>query len=595
MTDGSDIPPGAALRTYLTTVRDVGSRGLASTIVLVLLGAGVESFGVLLLVPFLGILFANTHLPRWATAVLQMTGAKTPGMQLAALLGIAVLLAIVRGVVLWRRDVTLLRLGYSIVDSWRERLVRALARARWAALTQLRRSNIEFAIADQVNRLSLGSDRLLAALSTVLQLAVQFSLAVYLSPMLTLGAAALFLLATPAIGPSLRAARRHGQALTSGGGKRHTALADFLHGMKLAKAHNLEERYAGDYIAVSGQLHARVLSYSNAQILLRNLMQVAVVAGAGALFIFGVEIVGTPAATLSALLVLLTRLANPALNLLQSMQAVAEMLPAMDGLMKLERSLLAGASPELPIASISDRANRLSPAGVDLVDLHFAYASDDREILRGVAATIRPGELVAIVGPSGTGKTTLADLLIGLLEPTAGSILIDGQPLDGADTQRRWREQMAYVPQDPFLFDQSLLENLRWAAPDASEDEVWHALEDAEAALFVRALPDGLATHVGDRGLRLSGGERQRICLARALLRQPRLLLLDEATNALDRPTEMRLLETLRRLGGRLTIIMITHRPPDLAKPDQVLTLKAGRLPREQRRPLSQRQRGLTS
>ena len=175
------------------------------------------------------------------------------------------------------------------------------------------------------------------------------------------------------------------------------------------------------------------------------------------------------------------------------------------------------------------------------------------------------------------GKSTLVDILLGLIEPGAGEVRIDGRRLAGSDL-RRWRRSVAYVPQDPYLFHDTIGANLRWARPEATEAELWEALRLAAAADFVAALPEGLGTVAGDRGARLSGGERQRIVLARALLREHALLLLDEATGQLDAATEERIVAALRSLRGRTTIVAVAHRPALMEAADRIVVLESGRV-----------------
>jgi ATP-binding cassette subfamily C protein len=191
--------------------------------------------------------------------------------------------------------------------------------------------------------------------------------------------------------------------------------------------------------------------------------------------------------------------------------------------------------------------------------------------------TIDAGRTTAIVGTSGAGKSTVADLAMGLLSPDAGHVLVDGVPLT-AGRLSAWRHSIGYVPQDGFLLHDSIRRNMLWACPTATDAEIWQNLETAAAADFVAKLAGGLDTVVGDRGVRLSGGERQRIALARALLNRPSLLILDEATSALDSANEQQILDAVARLRGQLTILLITHRLSTVRQADAIHILSGGRI-----------------
>jgi ATP-binding cassette subfamily C protein len=190
---------------------------------------------------------------------------------------------------------------------------------------------------------------------------------------------------------------------------------------------------------------------------------------------------------------------------------------------------------------------------------------------------IPAGSTTAFVGPSGAGKSTIADLLLGLLTPDRGDIIIDGQPLT-ADVQASWRGQIGYVPQDTLLFHSTIRENLLWGCPEAGDEEIEEALRLASADVFVKGLTGGLNTVVGDRGVLLSGGERQRLSLARALLRRPRLLILDEATSSLDSENEARIQEAIDLLHARMTIVIITHRLSTIRRADMIHVVDEGRI-----------------
>jgi ABC-type transport system involved in Fe-S cluster assembly fused permease/ATPase subunit len=209
---------------------------------------------------------------------------------------------------------------------------------------------------------------------------------------------------------------------------------------------------------------------------------------------------------------------------------------------------------------------------------HVGFRHDARSVgLRDVSFTVAPGTTTAFVGPSGAGKTTAIRLALRLIDPDEGRVLMDGVDLKQV-RQESLRAAVALVPQDVALFNDTLLANIAFARPGASLDEVRAAADAAELSGFIDSLPDGLATKVGERGLKLSGGERQRVGIARALLADPRVLILDEATSALDGPTEAAIQETLRRVKGGRTTLVVAHRLSTIADADQILVLRRGRI-----------------
>jgi ABC-type multidrug transport system fused ATPase/permease subunit len=216
-----------------------------------------------------------------------------------------------------------------------------------------------------------------------------------------------------------------------------------------------------------------------------------------------------------------------------------------------------------------------------LEDVDFAYPEAERGALNGISMEIPAGASVGVVGGTGAGKTTAIDVIMGLLEPQAGRLMVDGREIAGDEARRAWRSSIGYVPQQIFLVDASVSENIAFGvAPERIDPEaVERAARMAQLHDFVVSeLSEGYATRVGDRGVRLSGGQRQRIGLARALYHDPDMLVLDEATSALDNLTERGVIEAVQELGGRKTVIMIAHRLTTVMGCDEIFLLEHGRV-----------------
>lgn len=197
---------------------------------------------------------------------------------------------------------------------------------------------------------------------------------------------------------------------------------------------------------------------------------------------------------------------------------------------------------------------------ISLNHVSFRYPDTEDDVLEDVTLVIPKNKSVAFIGPSGAGKTTMVDLILGVMKPTKGCIRIDDQEL--GDKIRKWHKQIGYIPQNIYMLDDTIRNNVRFELSDkaVSDDEVWRALEEAQLKEFVEGLENGLDTVIGEAGTRISGGQRQRIGIARALYRRPAVLVLDEATSALDTETEAAVMESIEHLKGKMTILIIAHR-----------------------------------
>jgi ATP-binding cassette subfamily C protein len=285
---------------------------------------------------------------------------------------------------------------------------------------------------------------------------------------------------------------------------------------------------------------------------------------AALLFFIGARVLDLPFAVLIASLVLFARMAGPAQLLQQTAQNVSAYAPSFSA---IERRL--GRLEEPPAI---ERA--IAPLDWERLQLdRVTYEHQPGLGAQGMSLALGRGQWIGVSGPSGCGKTTLVDLAAGLLEPQSGSVTVDGKPLAG-ELLERWRASLAYVGQDGSVFDDSVRGNLLAEGVRAEDDRLWSALASVGLEKRVRAFARGLDERVGDRGSQLSGGERQRLVLARGLLRSPSLLILDEATAALDPDSEARLLDRLRQLEPRPAALVVAHRQSTLAHCDSVVSIQ---------------------
>jgi ABC-type multidrug transport system fused ATPase/permease subunit len=230
------------------------------------------------------------------------------------------------------------------------------------------------------------------------------------------------------------------------------------------------------------------------------------------------------------------------------------------------------------VGDILDTVHEGFKADVELTDITLTYPDKKMSALKNVTLMVHKGESLAIVGASGAGKTSLVDVLLGVLLPDSGEISISGK--DPLETIATWPGAISYVPQDVTISNGTFRENIALGYPPevATDELVWGALETAQLADFVRALPKGLDTPVGEGGSRISGGQRQRLGIARAMFTQPKLLVLDEATSSLDGQTEADISGAIQGLKGSVTVIMIAHRLSTVRNADQVIYMETGNI-----------------
>ena len=299
------------------------------------------------------------------------------------------------------------------------------------------------------------------------------------------------------------------------------------------------------------------------------------VASAGLLWYGGSQVIAGRITT-GELIMFLTYL----VMLLGPLEALAQSATGLQThLAGLDRTLDFLAEPaEMPDRPGAMRLGRAQVAGaIELRNLHYRYPGRPTDVLAGISFTTRPGEMTALVGASGAGKTTLCNLVARFFDPTEGAVLLDGRDLRDIELAS-FRRILGIVEQDVFLFDGTVADNIRYADPSAPMERVETAARAASAHAFIEAMPEGYATTIGERGVRLSGGQRQRIAIARALLADPRILILDEATSNLDTESERAIQEALQELMRGRTSFVIAHRLSTIMHADRIVVVKDGRV-----------------
>jgi len=450
----------------------------------------------------------------------------------------------------------------------RHQLYHALLLTQWQFIIRHKMSDFTHCLTSQVQSIGLSAYQMLSQLSQLILVTVYILLSFLLSWQMSLLAAGTGLLLLLVLLPLNRVILRSGYQQLGGYKDIFQMFTEHLSSLKMIKSYSSESQYAWQVNKVSRQLEQQQVRMTRINAFTQLVYMVGAAISFSAFFYFALAWMETPLSTLLLLLLIFSRLL-PQLSSIQSgFQRLLHQLPAFEDVRRmmksceLARETQSGNDGEPPVLNQS----------ISLQHISFQYQGGNRKIIDNLSLSIAKNSTVALVGPSGSGKSTLADLIAGLLVPDFGEIYCDSTPIQD-ENRLAWRRGVAYITQEVFLFHDTVRANLDWVQPGVSDESLWTTLELVAAADFVRRLPNGLDTLIGDRGIRLSGGERQRLALARALLSKPQLLILDEATSALDDDNEQKIQHALQQLDGKLTIIIIAHRETTIQHVKQRIAL----------------------
>ena len=540
------------------------------SLALMLFAGLLEGLGLMLLVPLLavlGVTSSDGKLPAYLSWIGQWTF--NPGLGSILLLFVA--LVALQALLIRERDISTTRLRLQFIDHLRLEIFRAMNRASWNFFIQRKSAEFAHTIISDLGRIGLGTFSLLQLGIAVFLAFFYVLVAMQMSWAMTLLALGCGLLLWFILRKQNINAVQSGKALSRTSESLHHGLNEYLGNLKIAKSHNAEDRHLQIFTENLRDAQAQQLQFVRS----RSATSVGYRLGAAVALCLLVYVAIRHFALgpdrLLVLTLIFARLMPMLANLQQQYQQILHMLPAFSSYQSLIRSIRQAREPE----TVSHENIGNFQHEIRFEHVSFAY-QPGQDVLHDILCTLPAQKTIALVGASGSGKTTFVDLLTGLLAPHQGRITIDGITLTPG-VRDAWHAQLAYVPQECILLNDTLRHNLLWLQPQATEAQIWEALDKASAK-FVRDFPEGLDTLVGERGIRLSGGERQRIAMARALLRNPRLLILDEATSALDTQNERAIQETLDKLHGDLTIVMIAHRLSTVRNADIIFSLESRHL-----------------
>ncbi len=463
------------------------------------------------------------------------------------------------------------KIQQSFVRHLKDKLYTSIGHSQWLFISRMKLSDLAHILTSEVQLSGQVIFQLLRLSSTVITilayLAVAFMLSAQMAFLSLIGAVLLLVIGRK----KNQNAYSIGKASQKSMKKVFQIVIEHLSGMKVAKSFAEEDRYIAEFIQYSEDVEKRKIDYARLSSRTSLVFSIGTVVLLSLYVYLAIEVVGLPATTLLVLIYIFSRLLPRVSTLQTAYQSILQSLPAFTSVNDLQNQC------NLYREQIIRNPGDIAKIGGTIQIQNITFSYGQKPLFENFSLIIQTNSIVCFTGKSGSGKTTLADIILGLLKPSSGQILIDGKVLN-EEILFGWRKSIGYVTQESFLFNDTIRNNLLWTNQNATEAEIREALVQSSADEMVEKFELGLETMVGDRGAKLSGGERQRLALARALVRKPTMLILDEATNALDPVNEGKIIEALERLKGKTTILIITHKPEMLSLADRIFSVEKGKI-----------------
>lgn len=453
-------------------------------------------------------------------------------------------------------------------------LFKNVVHSKWNYISNKRISDLTNTFTMEISRVSSATTQLLRIISQIIAALIQISISFVISAPITIFALINGIIIFIFMRSSFRKAKKLGTDLLFMNKEVQLQITEQLNGIKEVKSYCIQDIQIENFSELVQKIKLNSMNFSKIQSIPDTIYKILSSIIISLFFYSSIAIFKVNPANLLIVLFIFGRL-WPLFSAFQSsLQNLFVMLPSFNNLMKINEELKINSETS---TSVNDKNIFSLDNCIEFKNVSFKYSGKEEFAIKDISFKIPSKSFTALIGKSGSGKTTLANILMGLLLPQKGYVYSD-EKIINEENILAWRKHLAYVPQDPFIFNDTIRNNLLRFTPNATENEISDSLKLACAYEFVSKLPDGIDTIIGDRGIKLSGGERQRIVLARALLRKPSILILDEATSSLDTENELKIQKAIEGLQGKLTLVVIAHRLSTIEAADNILVIENGKL-----------------
>lgn len=555
-------------------LRDIWTRNRRGFVRILILSIAVSLTGgisIVMLVPMLGLLEVSKGSASALKFLLHSLQGLPPAAQITVMIGVYFLLIVLKAYLGWLLKIQQSEFLEDYSLTLRQELYHAVSTARWEQLAAEKQTDTIDLFTSQCSQVSHGVSMIIELLSSVVTAFVSLGIALWLSLPVTVFVLILGCGFAWVFRRLMKESKYYGDEMIRINRALYYELYSQLRSIKEVRSYGVQKEHAEFFDEISRSAKDAKLKFMRRQALPSMLYSVAAAGMIAVIFLLCVLLFHMDTARLMVLVYVFTRLWPVFSGSINKITTIQTTVPAYEKLTEALRTLSSektGQAQAVPIQFEKE---------IEFRNVCFAYQGSEEAVLHNVNFTLKKGSITALMGRSGAGKTTIADLLMGFLEPTSGEILIDGIRLS-VENLSGWRHDLGYIPQEPLILNATVRENLKRFHPAATQTEMEMALRKASIWDVVEKLPHGMDTVLGDGGIRLSGGERQRIVLARVLLGNPKLIVMDEATSAMDYESEMAVRNAIRNLNEPVTVLIIAHRLATVRTANYGLVLENGKI-----------------